>query len=56
MKFVTDMLDQTRTRTELSIMLNYDPDEPMWEEGETNTLSRLKMAIKFSQKSVRQTT
>ncbi|XP_069953350.1 transient receptor potential protein-like [Cherax quadricarinatus] len=51
MKFGTELLDQTRSRTELSIMLNYDPEGPVWEEGEVNSLERLKMAIKFSQKS-----
>lgn len=52
MKFGTELLDQTRTRTELAIMLNYDPDGEVWSEGEVNSLQRLKMAIKFSQKSV----
>ncbi|XP_069993732.1 transient receptor potential protein [Penaeus vannamei] len=50
MKFAAELLDQTRTRSELSVMLNYDPDGPVWEEGEVNSLSRLKMAIKYSQK------
>lgn len=53
MKFASELLDQTRTKTELGIMLNYDPNaEVVWTEGEVNTLERLKMAIKFSQKSV----
>lgn len=52
MKFASELLDQTRTRTELAIMLNYDPDGDVWNEGEVNSLERLKMAIKFSQKSV----
>ncbi|XP_069177288.1 transient receptor potential protein [Procambarus clarkii] len=51
MKFASELLDQTRTRSELSIMLNYDPEGLVWEEGEVNSLERLKMAIKFSQKS-----
>ncbi|XP_042237960.1 transient receptor potential protein-like isoform X2 [Homarus americanus] len=50
MKFVTELLDQTRSRTELSIILNYDPDGPIWEKGDVNSLVRLKEAIKFSQK------
>ncbi|XP_037793862.1 transient receptor potential protein-like [Penaeus monodon] len=50
MKFAAELLDQTRTRSELSVMLNYDPDGPVWEEGEVNSLARLKMAIKYSQK------
>lgn len=52
MKFSSELLDQTRTKTELAIMLNYDPDGDVWNEGEVNSLARLKMAIKFSQKSV----
>lgn len=52
MKFSSELLDQTRTKTELAIMLNYDPDGEVWNEGEVNSLERLKMAIKYSQKSV----
>lgn len=52
MKFASELLDQTRTRTELAIMLNYDPDGDVWNEGDANSLARLKSAIKFSQKSV----
>ncbi|XP_050740535.1 transient receptor potential protein-like isoform X1 [Eriocheir sinensis] len=51
MKFSSELLDQTRTKTELAIMLNYDPDGDVWNEGEVNSLERLKMAIKYSQKS-----
>ncbi|XP_045126101.1 transient receptor potential protein-like isoform X2 [Portunus trituberculatus] len=50
MKFATELLDQTRTKSELAIMLNYDADGDAWNEGEVNTLERLKMAIKYSQK------
>lgn len=52
MKFSSELLDQTRTKTELAIMLNYDPDGDVWNEGDENSLERLKMAIKYSQKSV----
>ena len=52
MKFATELLDQTRTKSELAIMLNYDADGDAWNEGDINSLERLKMAIKFSQKPV----
>ncbi|KAK3853321.1 hypothetical protein Pcinc_040135 [Petrolisthes cinctipes] len=51
MKFAAELLDQTRTRTELAIMLNYDTEGEVWNEGDANSLARLKMAIKYSQKS-----
>ncbi|XP_076044385.1 transient receptor potential isoform X2 [Oratosquilla oratoria] len=51
MNFATELLDQTRTRHELSIMLNYATEGDIWEEGDVQTLSRLKLAIKYSQKS-----
>ena len=50
--FVSDLLEQTRTRKELAIVLNYQHQGTCWEEGTPMSLDRLKMAIKFEQKSV----
>jgi len=49
--FVSDLLEQTRTRKELAIVLNYQHQGTCWEEGTPMSLDRLKMAIKFEQKS-----
>ena len=50
MQFATDLLDHARTSYELEIMLNYDADGDVWDPGETQTLERLKLALKFKQK------
>ncbi|KAK7083512.1 hypothetical protein SK128_014326 [Halocaridina rubra] len=49
MKFVAELLDQTRTRSELSTMLNYDPESDGLDEDQ-DSLCRLKEAIKYRQK------
>lgn len=52
--FSQSLLDHARTSLELEIMLNYDPTGDNWEPGERQTLDRLKLAIKYKQKQVRQ--
>lgn len=48
------MLDHARTSNELEIMLNYNPaDTDVWDPGERQTLDRLKLAIKYKQKMVK---
>ncbi|CAL4075123.1 unnamed protein product, partial [Meganyctiphanes norvegica] len=49
-KFVAELLEQTRTRKELAIVLNYQHKGSVWEEGTPMSLDRLKLAIKFEQK------
>ena len=44
-------LDHARTSYELEIMLNYDLMGPIWDPGETQTLQRLKLALKCKQKA-----
>ncbi len=51
--FATSLLDHVRTSPELEIMLNYDSDGEPWEPGESQTLDRLKLAIKSKLKMVR---
>lgn len=51
--FATALLDHTRTSYELEVMLNYDPSGPAFEHGDRMHLSRLKMAVKYKQKKVR---
>ncbi|XP_054721282.1 transient receptor potential protein-like [Uloborus diversus] len=50
-KYATDLLDHTRTSTELEVMLNYDPNGPMYVKEERMKLERLKYAILCKQKS-----
>ncbi|XP_026490384.2 transient-receptor-potential-like protein isoform X1 [Vanessa tameamea] len=49
-KFAVDLLDQSRSTQELAIILNHDPEEPPFEEGEHMKLARLELAIDFKQK------
>ncbi len=52
--FATALLDHARTSYELEIMLNYDHDareDQVWDPGETQTLERLKLALKCKQKA-----
>ncbi|CAH0718985.1 unnamed protein product, partial [Brenthis ino] len=49
-KFAVDLLDQSRSSQELAIILNHDPEEPPFEEGEHMQLARLEMAIDLKQK------
>ena len=38
---------------ELEILLNHDPNGPVYQHGERMHLNRLKLAIKYRQKKVR---
>ncbi|KAL0829972.1 hypothetical protein ABMA28_003436 [Loxostege sticticalis] len=49
-KFAVDLLDQSRSSQELAIILNHDPDEPAFVEGDHQKLARLELAIDFKQK------
>ena len=51
--FAADLLDQTRGSHELQTILNHDINGPVDEKNERMTLARLKLAIKFKQKRVR---
>ena len=54
-EFAVALLDQTRGSRELGVLLNHDPDGPVAREpSEKMNLARLKLAIKFKQKKVRQ--
>ena len=53
-KFATALLDHTRSSTELEILLNHDPTGPVYQHGDRMHLNRLKQAIKYRQKKVRQ--
>ncbi|CAA9995355.1 unnamed protein product, partial [Nesidiocoris tenuis] len=44
------LLDQTRSSHELAIILNHDPENPPYEEGEHMKLARLELAIAYKQK------
>lgn len=46
------LLDQTRSSHELAIILNHDPENPPYEEGEHMKLARLELAIAYKQKKV----
>lgn len=52
--FVTSLLDHVRTSTELEVMLNFnhEPSNEIWTPGKRQTLERLKLAIRFKQKTV----
>nr|CAI5851753.1 unnamed protein product [Callosobruchus analis] len=49
-QFAVDLLQQTRSSQELAIILNHDPDNPPYEEGEHMKLARLELAIQYKQK------
>lgn len=53
-EFATALLDHSRTSYELEVMLNFDPNqkEDDWEPGDKQSLTRLKLAIKYKQKMV----
>lgn len=51
-KFAVDLLDQTRTSSELAIILNYDPQMCSYEPGDRMSLTRLVQAISYKQKKV----
>ncbi|KAL0272779.1 UNVERIFIED_CONTAM: hypothetical protein PYX00_005624 [Menopon gallinae] len=50
-KFAVDLLNQTRSSQELAIILNHDPDELPYEDGEHMKLARLELAIHMKQKT-----
>ncbi|XP_073815667.1 transient receptor potential isoform X3 [Musca autumnalis] len=52
-EFVTSLLDHVRTSTELEVMLNFnhEPSNDIWFPGKRQTLERLKLAIRFKQKT-----
>lgn len=54
-EFATALLDHSRTSHELEVMLNFNPipGSDIWEPGDRQTLERLKLAIKYKQKMVR---
>ncbi|XP_019869595.2 transient-receptor-potential-like protein isoform X2 [Aethina tumida] len=49
-QFAVDLLHQSRSSEELAIILNHDPENPPYEEGEHMKLARLELAIQFKQK------
>ncbi|KAG8233919.1 hypothetical protein J437_LFUL005124 [Ladona fulva] len=49
-KLAVDLLQHTRSSTELAIILNHDPDSPPYEDGEHMKLARLELAIEYKQK------
>lgn len=51
-KFAVDLLDQSRSSTELAIILNHDPNAPDYEEGDHMQLALLELAINYKQKKV----
>lgn len=54
--FATSLLDHVRSSYELETLLNYSHDSDIvWESGDRQTLDRLELAIKFTQKDVKKT-
>ncbi|KAH8312850.1 hypothetical protein KR044_013213, partial [Drosophila immigrans] len=51
--FVTSLLDHARTSMELEVMLNFnhEPSHEIWCPGQRQTLERLKLAIRYKQKT-----
>ncbi|XP_030564163.1 transient receptor potential protein [Drosophila novamexicana] len=51
--FVTALLDHARTSMELEVMLNFnhEPSQAIWSPGQRQTLDRLKLAIRYKQKT-----
>lgn len=52
--FATSLLNYVRTSNELETILNYNFNGDSWDPSDTQTLARLKLAIKYKQKTVRQ--
>ena len=51
--FATSLVEHVRSSYELETLLNYsNDDENIWEPGDRQTLGRLEMAIKYTQKDV----
>lgn len=51
-QFAVDLLDQSRSSQELAIILNHDPEEPPYADGDHMKLARLELAINYKQKKV----
>ena len=52
--FATSLVEHVRSSYELETLLNYSNDsEDIWEPGDRQTLERLELAIKYTQKDVR---
>ncbi|XP_063874470.1 transient receptor potential protein-like [Scylla paramamosain] len=49
-KFTMDLIEETRTRTELEIVLNYDPQGEPYKKGEFMHLARLREAVASDQR------
>ncbi|XP_077299447.1 transient receptor potential-like [Arctopsyche grandis] len=49
-QFAVDLLHQSRSSQELAIILNHDPEDPPYEDGEHMKLARLELAINYKQK------
>ena len=49
--FATSLLDHARSSYELEVILNYDSERTQWNPGQTQTLDRLKLALKCKQKA-----
>ncbi|XP_050299406.1 transient-receptor-potential-like protein isoform X2 [Anthonomus grandis grandis] len=49
-QFAVDLLQQSRSSSELAIILNHDPNNPPYQEGEHMKLARLELAILYKQK------
>lgn len=47
-----DLLNQTRTSQELAIILNHDPEDVPYQDGDHMKLTRLELAIAYKQKKV----
>ncbi|XP_075166028.1 transient receptor potential-like isoform X2 [Haematobia irritans] len=48
--FAVSLLDQTRTSSELAIILNYDPEMSTYQPGDRMSLNRLTEAVYYKQK------
>uniref|UniRef100_A0A0A9WXN9 Transient-receptor-potential-like protein n=1 Tax=Lygus hesperus TaxID=30085 RepID=A0A0A9WXN9_LYGHE len=49
-QLAVSLLDQTRSSHELAVILNHDPENPPYEDGEPMKLARLELAIAYKQK------
>ncbi|KAB7504942.1 Short transient receptor potential channel 1, partial [Armadillidium nasatum] len=50
--FAKELIENTRTSSELEIILNYDPDGPPFEKGQSMHLAKLREAVDSKQKEV----
>lgn len=51
-QFAVDLLHQSRSSQELAIILNHDPENPPYQDGDHMKLARLELAIMYKQKKV----